>query len=93
MPLIRRIMEPLAGVSKKEERSEDALFLRLRDVAAAHRQIYGCTVQGADSEFVVVLSDPQSGKEVCAWSGSPDAVVLEFQHWLERRHAGALETE
>jgi hypothetical protein len=29
-----------------------------------------------------------------AWSGSADAVVLlEFQHWLERKHAGAFENE
>lgn len=93
MPLIRRLMEPLAAVSKKEEQSEDALFLRLQDVAGAAGDVYGCTVQGADSEFIVVLSDPESGKELCAWSGSPDAVILEFQHWLERRHVSALNKE
>jgi hypothetical protein len=87
------MMEPLAGVSRKEEQSEDALFLRLQDVAAAHHEVYSCTVQGADSEFIVILSDPDSGKELCAWSGSPDAVIVEFQHWVERRHIGALETE
>jgi len=89
MPLIRRIMEPLAAVSKKEEQSEEALFLRLQDVAGAH--VYGCTVQGADREFIVILSDPESGKELCAWSGSADAVLLEFQHWLEHRHVGLRE--
>jgi hypothetical protein len=75
------------------EQSEDALFLRLQDVAATHHEVYRCTVQGADSEFIVILSDPESGKELCAWSGSPDAVIPEFQHWLERRHVAAPETE
>lgn len=93
MLLIRRMMEPLAAVSKKEEQSEDALFLRLQDVAGVQRDVYGCTVQGADSEFIVILSDPEAGKELCAWSGSADAVVLEFRHWLERKHAGAFENE
>lgn len=93
MPLIRRMMEPLAAVSRKEEQSENALFLRLQDVAATHHEVYSCTVQGADSEFIAILADLESGKLLCAWSGSPDAVVIEFQHWLERRHVGALETE
>jgi hypothetical protein len=87
------MMAPLAAVSRKEEQSEDALFLRLQDVAATSHRVYGCTVQGADSEFVVILSDPESGQDVCAWSGSPDAVILEFQHWLERRHVGTLDSE
>lgn len=82
MPLIRKIIEPLTAVSKKEEREEDTLFLRLRDIAEAQRDVYACTVQGADTEFVVVLSDPESGKELCAWSGSADAVVVDFQHTL-----------
>lgn len=87
MSLIRKIMEPLAAVSKKEERDEDTLFLRLRDIAEAQRDVYACTVQGGDTEFVVVLSDPESGKELCAWSGSADAVVVDFQHWLEHKKA------
>jgi hypothetical protein len=86
------MMEPLAAVSKKQERSEDALFLRLQDVAAAHREVYGCAVQGADCEFIVFFADAESGKALCAWSGSSDAVILEFQHWLERKHVGALES-
>jgi predicted ATPase with chaperone activity len=69
MPLIRKMMEPLAAVSKKEEREEDTLFLRLQDVAGAHGGAYACTVQGTGGEFIVVLSDPDTGKEVCAWSG------------------------
>lgn len=85
MPLIRKIMEPLAGVSERTERDEDTLFLRLRDIAKARHDTYGCTVQGSDSEFVVVLSDPGSGNELCAWSGSADAVVIDFQHWLEHK--------
>jgi len=83
------MMEPLAAVSRKEEQSEDALFLRLQDVAETQRDVYSCTVQSADSEFIVILSDPDFGKALCAWSGSADAVVLEFQHWLERRAAEA----
>jgi hypothetical protein len=50
-------------------------------------------VQAPDSEFIVILADPDSDKELCAWSGSPDAVVVECRHWLERRHIGVLETE
>ena len=93
MPLMRRIAEPLAAVSKKEEQNENTLFLRLQDVADPQRDVYACTVQATDGEFIVILSDPESGKELCAWSGSADAVVLEFQHWLERRRAGAVRTE
>lgn len=92
MPLTRKMMEPLAAVSKKEEREEDTLFLRLQDVAGAHRDVYACTVQGTGGEFIVVLSDPDTGKEVCAWSGSTDAVIVEFQHWLEHKHALAPDT-
>jgi hypothetical protein len=40
MPLIRKMMEPLAAVSKKEEREADTLFLRLQDVAGAHGDVY-----------------------------------------------------
>jgi phage protein D len=80
MPLTRKMMEPLAAVSKKDEREEDTLFLRLQDVAGAHADVYACTVQSTDGEFIVVLSDPDTGKEVCAWSGSADAVIVEFQH-------------
>jgi hypothetical protein len=82
-------MEPLAAVSKKEERDEDTLFLRLQDAADPQRDVYACTVQGADNEFIVVLSDPESGGELCAWSGSADAIIVEFQQWLERKAAGA----
>ena len=89
MPLIRKLMEPLAAVSKKEERDEDTLFLRLQDVAAAQQDVYACTVQGADREFIVVLSDLESGNQLCAWSGSADAILVEFRHWLERRAAEA----
>lgn len=91
MPLIRKMMEPLGAVSRKEEREEDALFLRLQDVAGTHGDVYACTVQGTDGEFIVVLSDPDTGKEVCAWSGSAGAVMVEFQHWLEHKHAPAPE--
>jgi hypothetical protein len=81
------MMEPVGAVSKKEERDEDTLFLRLQDVADLQRDVYACTVQGADREFIVVLSDPDSGNELCAWSGSADAILVEFRHWLERRAA------
>ena len=85
MPLFFKTMEPVTPLSKREEKSEHALYLRLRDLAASRREVYGCTVQGGDGDFIVVLSDPDSGKELCAWSGSPDGVVLEFQQWLERK--------
>jgi hypothetical protein len=83
------MMEPLAAVSTKEERDEDTLFLRLQDVAESQRDVYACTVQGVDGEFIVVLTDPDSGNELCAWSGSADAILVEFRHWLERRAAEA----
>jgi hypothetical protein len=83
------MMEPLAAVSTKEERDEDTLFLRLQDVADSQRDVYACTVQGVDGEFIVVLTDPDSGNELCAWSGSADAILVEFRHWLERRAAEA----
>ena len=93
MPLIRKMMEPLAAVSSKEEREEDTLFLRLQDVAGAHGDLHACTVQSTDGEFIVVLSDPETGREVCAWSGSADAIVVECQHWLEHKHALAPERQ
>jgi hypothetical protein len=86
------MMEPVAALSKKEERGEDTLFLRLQEVADSQPDVYACTVQGGDDEFIVVLSDPDSGNERCAWSGSADAIVVEFRHWLERRAAGAAHT-
>jgi hypothetical protein len=83
------MMEPVGAVSKKEERDEDTLFLRLQDVAGSQRDVYACTVQGANREFIVVLSDPGSGNELCAWSGSPEAILVEFRQWLERKAADA----
>lgn len=78
-------MEPLAAISKSEEDAEDVLFLRLQDFAREPRVEYDCTVQGADSEFLVILSDPTSGQHVSAWSGSADGILVDFQHWLRRR--------
>jgi hypothetical protein len=85
MSLRRKLMEPLAAVSKMEEDAEDALFLRLRDSAREPGLSYDCTVQGAGSKFVVILSDPASGEHVSAWSGAADGIVVDFQHWLQRR--------
>ena len=36
-----------------------------------------------------LISDPGSGKELCAWSGPADTVVIEFQHWVEHKTAHA----
>ena len=47
--------------------------------------MYERTVLSADDEFVVILSDPETGADACAWSGSADALVAEFQSWLARR--------
>jgi hypothetical protein len=81
------MMEPPGAVSRKEEREEDTLFVRLQEVAREPGDVYRCIVQSTDGEFIVILSDPDSGKEVCAWSGSADAIVVECQQWLAHRHA------
>ncbi len=87
MPLMRKLMAPLAALSREEEDAEDTLFLRLESLAATHPAMYDCTVQRVDGEFVVILTEPETGVDVCAWSGSADAVVVEVQSWLARKGA------
>jgi hypothetical protein len=38
---------------------------------------------------VVILSDPHSGVDICAWSGTADAVIVDFERWLTRVTAAA----
>jgi hypothetical protein len=83
--LLRKRVEPIAAVSKKTEEAEDGLFLRLEELARNRPFLLDCSVQHVDDEFVAVLSDRDSGAEVCAWSGPADAVVVEFEAWLDRK--------
>jgi hypothetical protein len=80
------MQEPIAAVSKETRQAEDALFLRLEEHARNRPFLLDCSVQQmADDEFVTVLSDHDSGAEVCAWSGAADGVVVEFDAWLDKR--------
>jgi hypothetical protein len=83
--LLRKRTEPIAAVSKKGEEAEDALFLRLEELARNRPFLLDCSVQSVNDEFVTVLSNHDSGAEVCAWSGSAAAVVVEFETWLDRK--------
>jgi hypothetical protein len=42
--------------------------------------------QLAEDEFVAVLSDHDSGAEVCAWSGAADGIVVAFEAWLDKKY-------
>ena len=83
--LLRKQTEPIAAVSKEGEQAEDALFLRLEELVRNRTFLLDCCVQSVDDEFVTVLSDHDSGAEVCAWSGLADGVVVEFEGWLDRK--------
>jgi hypothetical protein len=86
--LLRKMQEPLGAVSKETERAEGSLFIRLEELARNRRFLLDCTVQQLrDDDFVAVLSDHDSGTEVCAWSGAADGVVGEFEAWLDKKYA------
>jgi hypothetical protein len=85
--LLRKLQEPLAAISRETRRAEESLFLRLEELARDRPFLLDCTVQQlADDELVAILSDRDSGTEVCAWSGTPDAVVIEFTGWLDMKY-------
>jgi hypothetical protein len=85
--------EPIAAVSKATRRAEQLLFHRLEELARARPFLLDCTVQElAENEFVAVLSDPDSGAEVCAWTGTADGVVVDFEAWLEKKYRRMTET-
>jgi hypothetical protein len=83
--LLRKIVAPIAATSTETERAEDGLFLRLEELARGRPFLLDCAVQQIGHEFVTVLSDHDSGAEVCAWSGSADAIIVEFEAWLDKR--------
>jgi hypothetical protein len=83
--LLRKKTDPIAAVSKESEQAEDSLFLRLEELARKRPFLLDCSVQNVNDEFVTVLSDHDSGAEVCAWSGPADGVVVEFEAWLDRK--------
>lgn len=85
--LLRKLQEPLAAISKETRQAEESLFLRLEELARNRPFLLDCSVQqvGHD-EFVAVLSDHDSGAEVCAWSGAADGVVIEFEAWLDKKY-------
>ena len=85
--LLRKLQEPIAAASKETRQAEDALFLRLEEHARSRPFLLDCSVQQlADDEFVAVVSDHDSGAEVCAWSGAADGVVVDFEAWLDKRY-------
>ena len=85
--LLRKLQEPLAAISKETRLAEESLFLRLEELARKRPFLLDCTVQQlTDDEFVAVLSDHDSGAEVCAWSGAADGVVVEFATWLGKKY-------
>lgn len=79
------MVAPIAATSKHTEQAEEGVFLRLEALARGRPFLLDCSVQQVGEEFVTVLSDPDSGAEVCAWSGPADTVVVEFEAWLDRR--------
>jgi hypothetical protein len=86
--LLRKMQEPLAAISKETGLAEESLFLRLEELARDKPFLFDCTVQQvADDEFVAVLSDHDSGAEVCAWSGAVDGILVEFEAWLDKKHS------
>jgi hypothetical protein len=84
MPLKLKSTQPLIDLSRRDAGAENALFLRLQDVAGEWHSDYNCAVQGSNGGFIVILSDPGSGKDVSAWSGSGDGIVIDFRAWLQR---------
>jgi len=85
--LLRKMQAPLAAISKDTRQAEDSLFLRLEELARNRPFLRDCSVQQVgDDEFVAVLSDHDSGAEVCAWSGAADAIVVEFEAWLDKKY-------
>ena len=85
--LLRKMQEPLAAISKETQRAEESLFLRIEELARDRPFLLDCTVQQlGDDEFVAVLSDHDSEVEVCAWSGAPDGIVVEFEAWLDKTY-------
>ncbi|RPI53888.1 MAG: hypothetical protein EHM55_12460 [Acidobacteria bacterium] len=83
--LLRKIVAPIGAASRQSEQAEERLFLRLEELARGRPFLLDCSVQQVGEEFVTVLSDHDSGAEVCAWSGPADGVVVEFEAWLDRR--------
>ncbi|MBI2186441.1 MAG: hypothetical protein HYU37_04875 [Acidobacteria bacterium] len=83
--LLRKKTEPIGAVSREAEQAEDALFLRLEELARNRPFLLDCAVQNINDEFVTILSDRDSGADVCAWSGPADGIVVEFEAWLERK--------
>jgi hypothetical protein len=79
------MVAPIAATSKQTEQAEGGLFLRLEELARGRPFLLDCSVQQIGEEFVTVLSDHDSGAEVCAWSGPADGVIVEFEAWLDRR--------
>jgi len=85
--LLRKMQEPLAAISKETRLAEESLFLRLEELARNRPFLFDCTVQQlAQDEFVSVLSDHDSGAEVCAWSGAANGIVVEFDAWLDKKY-------
>jgi hypothetical protein len=85
--LLRKLREPLAAISKETGQAEDSLFLRLEKLARNRPFLLDCTVQQlGDEAFVAVLSDHDSSAELCAWSGAPDGIVVEFETWLDAKY-------
>ena len=83
--LLRKIVAPIAATSTQGEQAKETLFLRLEQLARGRPFLLDCSVQQVGEEFLTVLSDHDSGAEVCAWSGPADAVLVEFEAWLARR--------
>jgi hypothetical protein len=83
--LLRKMIAPIAATSKQTEQAEGGLFLRLEELARSRPFLLDCSVQQAGEAFVTVLSDYDSGAELCAWSGPADAIVVEFEAWLDKR--------
>jgi hypothetical protein len=89
--LLRRMQAPLAAISKETRQAEESLFLRLEELARNRPFLLDCAVQQlGDDEFVAVLSDHDSGAEVCAWSGAPDGVIVGFEAWLDKKYPHSL---
>jgi hypothetical protein len=84
MLLISKLTEPLIAFSRRDKGAENELFLRLQDIAGELHPDYDCSVQGSAGGFIVILSDPGSGRDVSAWSGSADGIVNDFRNWLQR---------
>jgi hypothetical protein len=84
MLLIPKLTEPLIAFSRRDKGAENELFVRLQDMAGELHPDYDCSVQGSAGGFIVILSDPGSGRDVSGWSGSADGIVNDFRNWLQR---------